>query len=491
MHRLAGLGILAIALQGFAWVVSAGAVATPEAAPTESILSEYTNDAAPDPHPPPYTLLRFNERYDFLADPKNRNDFFDPVKYIPLDPQDPQSYVSFGGELRERYENFRNAGFGTGHGEADPSYLLQRVTLDADVHLNSRLRLFVQGLSGLQFGEQESAAPVNQNPIDVQQLFADYTIGDPSTEGPRVTTRVGRFEMSYGSGRLIATRAAPNLPFKFDGVQIIAAAASARLYGFLVRPGQEYKYHLDGENDGQSFWGIYATAPTRRGFPSTVDFYYLGAHYDNQAYVRGAAAEDRHSIGTRLSGNSGGWNYDWEPIVQFGRFGNHDILAWTLATDTGYTFHTSPWNPRLGLKADIASGDSQGPNGRFGGFNPLYFKSGYFNDASIIRPTNIADLHPSLQAAPTESITVTLAADVLWRSTVKDGVYGPSGNIELRPVAGGSRYIGNTAEAALTWKAGRHLVWTASYVHLFASDYVRAAGGASVDYFGSWATFTW
>jgi hypothetical protein len=27
--------------------------------------------------------------------------------------------------------------------------------------------------------------------------------------------------MSYGTGRLVATRAGPNIPFKFDGLQLI------------------------------------------------------------------------------------------------------------------------------------------------------------------------------------------------------------------------------------------------------------------------------
>ncbi|MDB5977692.1 MAG: hypothetical protein JWR07_4452 [Nevskia sp.] len=465
-------------------------LSVPKVDPSESILSEYVPQAAPDPNPPPYTLLRYNERYDYLADPRNRGDWFDPIKYIPLSASDQQSYLSLGGELRERYENLHQAGFGTGP-LPNQSYLLQRIAVSADLHVNQRLRVFAQGLSGLQFDQQKQAPSVNQNPIDLQQGFADYIFGDPSPEGPRLTARAGRFEMSYGSGRLVATRAAPNLPFKFDGVQLIGASGAARFYLFAVRPGQENKYRLDGENDGQDFWGGYAVLPTGGRWPTTIDAYYLGARYASATYIAGTASELRHTVGTRLSGNSGGWSYDWEPVLQFGRFGDREIFAWTLATDTGYTFRSLPWRPRLGFKADIASGDTRGPEGRFGAFNPLYFKSGYFNDASIIRPTNVADLHPSLQLVPAKSITATLAADALWRYSVKDGVYGPSGNIELRSTGGGSRYIGNTAEAAVDWKPGRHLACTVSYVHLFASDAVVAAHGHDLDYLGTWVAFTW
>ena len=114
--------------------------------PSESINSEYTPQAPPNPKPPPYTLLRFNEDYCYLASPANRTDLFDPLKYIPLNPNDPNSYLSFGGEIRERYEHYTNPGFGLGGAPARDDYLLQRITLDADLHLNTNIRFFVQGI---------------------------------------------------------------------------------------------------------------------------------------------------------------------------------------------------------------------------------------------------------------------------------------------------------------------------------------------------------
>ncbi|MDE0854126.1 MAG: alginate export family protein [Nevskia sp.] len=488
-HRIAG-ACAGLLLPAFGAAAAPADLSIPTVDPSESVLSEYVPEAAPDPNPPPYTLLRYNERYDYLADPRNRTDFFDPLKYIPLDSGDAQSYLSLGGELRERYENLHNAGFGSGPGASNQSYLLQRVTLGADLHVNQRLRFFAQGISGLQFGQQQTAPAVDQNPLDIQQGFVDYIFGNPTPQGPRLTTRFGRFEMTYGSGRLVATRAAPNIPFKFDGLQLIGGAGASRVYAFVVHPGLENKYHLDTENGGQSFWGVYSTTPLGWRLPANVDLYYLGARYRDNRYVSGSGTELRHTVGIRGFGKAGGWDYDWEPVVQFGKFNQREILAWTLATDTGYTFKALPWQPRLGFKADVASGDSGRPSGRFGAFNPLYFKSGYFNDASIIRPTNIADLHPSVQLVPAKSLTATVATDLLWRYSVKDGVYAPPGNIELRAVSG-SRFVGNTAETALEWKAGRHLTGAVSYVHLFASDAVHQANGHDVDYFGCWGTFIW
>src|SRR5262249_35986141 len=99
----------------------------------------------------------------------------------------------------------------------------------------------------------------------------------------------------------------------------------------------------------------------------------------------------------------------------------------------------------LGLLCDVVSGNtSHDGHGALGTFNPLYFKAGYFNDASLIRPSNIIDVHPTLQLLPRDNVLLTLGSDVLWRYTTHDGVYGPPGNLEL-PARGDSRYIATTA----------------------------------------------
>src|SRR5579862_5024806 len=102
--------------------------------------------------PPTYKMLRFDEDYSCLTNPANRSDWFDLAKYIPLREDDPLWYVSFGGELRERFEGNFDPNFGI-HGLSSDSYLLQRVTLLADVHLGERVRFFAEGISGVVAGE--------------------------------------------------------------------------------------------------------------------------------------------------------------------------------------------------------------------------------------------------------------------------------------------------------------------------------------------------
>src|SRR5882672_10737888 len=164
--------------------------------------------------PPAYKMLRFDEDYSSLTNPATRTDLVDPVKYIPLRQEHPLWYLSIGGELRERYEGNYDPNFGIG-GKGSDSYLLQRVTLSTDVHLGERLRFFAEGISGLVTGQSQPAPPVQNDPIDLQFAFVDVVPWLKDDE--RLTMRVGRFGMSFGAGRLVATRAAPNIPFRFDG----------------------------------------------------------------------------------------------------------------------------------------------------------------------------------------------------------------------------------------------------------------------------------
>ncbi len=456
--------------------------------PQDSILAEDVPFGAPNSKPPPYTILRYTERYSHLADPAKRTDPFDALKYIPLDQDNPESYLSLGGEIRERYEQYHNQSFGIKGPESD-HYGLQRIMLHADIHANERLRFFVQGISSLQFGGEQKL-DVNQNPLDLQQAFVDYTFGDPTPNGNRQTIRAGRFSMTYGSGRLIATRAGPNTQLKFDGLQFIHSnEGNKKLYAFLARPVKEDRYDADRENPAQTFSGVYSSWPLGEA-PGSLDVYYLNYRNEEAAYIGAQGTEDRHTLGFRWFGKSGQWDYDWEAVAQLGEIGDKNIRAWTFATDTGYTFKDFAWHPRVGVKADIASGDRNKNDGELETFNPLFFKANYFNDAAFFRPANLADIHLSLQMQPREDLTITFGSDAIWRHTKQDALYATTGGV-LLPATDTSKYVGTAVEAAAQWKINRHMVATASYVHMFTSTQVDKAGGGDIDFLATWISFIW
>lgn len=434
--------------------------------------------------PPGYKMLRFDEDYSYLADQSSRTDWFDPLKYIPLRKDDPLWYLSFGGELRERFEGNYDPNFGIG-GTGSDAYLLQRITLLTDVHLGERVRFFAEGISGIVAGESHRPPPVQQDPIDLQFAFVDVV--PYLRDDDRLTLRVGRFGMSFGAGRLVATRAAPNIPFRFDGFELLYSRSGWDMTGFLTQPVKD-SGELSGADHRTTFWGLYAThyfdAPRTMG----LDLYYLGIHNEHATYASGMGDEHRHSLGAREFGVWNRWDWDAEQVLQFGTFGSDSILAWTAAISSGYTWDTT-WQPRLGLKMGIASGDHDAANGRQETFDPLFFKSGYFNDASLIRPSNIIGVHPNFGLKLTKSVSADGGVDMFWRYSRNDAVYGVPGFIAIPALKDAPNYIGTALDVNLTWQVQRHVTVQASYVHFLSGTYVHAAGGSDVNYFSTTISF--
>jgi hypothetical protein len=137
----------------------------------------------------------------------------------------------------------------------------------------------------------------------------------------------------------------------------------------------------------------------------------------------------------------------------------------------------------------VASGD-RNPNGDTQGtFDGLFFKSGYFNDASLLRPENIVDIHPNLTLELTSKLSVNGGADFLWRYSRNDGIYAPPGFVALPAIRANSSYVGTALDVNLEWQLQRHITFEASYVHMFTGSYVREAGGGDVNYVSATLSF--
>jgi len=285
----------------------------------------------------------------------------------------------------------------------------------------------------------------------------------------------------------VATRAAPNIPFRFDGAEMIYTRPLWEATGFLTRPVED-KGGISGNDPGTRFWGLYVTHWFDTPRDLGIDLYYLGIANQHATYASGTGNENRHSLGTRFFGSRNHWDWNGEGVVQAGTFGDESIRAWTAAMDSGYTWDAM-WQPRLGLKVGVVSGDHNAKDGTLGTFDALYFKSGYFNDASLIRPQNVVGVHPNFALKPSRTVSVDGGANWLWRYTRNDAVYAVPGYVEIPALQNASSYIATAVDLNLQWQIDKHLTFGASYVHFFTGGYVHAAGGGDVNYFSTTLTF--
>lgn len=421
------------------------------------------------------------------ADEKREDsDWSNRLKHMRLN-DDGTVYLSLGGELRERYEYYNEPLFGVRSVHQD-DYLLHRLLLNLDLRAGDHVRIFLEMGNHLELGKEAPRSPTDVDELDFQQAFLDLVI--PFDERSILTLRSGRQQMILGSGRLVSVREGSNVRRSFDGARLMFNQGEATFDAFLVRTVrlQVGAFNDEPEPD-ETFWGGYGVIPLSALPDGHLDLYYLGLERKEAVFQQGVAGEKRHSFGARLWGTPGAWDYNYEVVVQTGSFGDADILAWTFASDAGYTFASALFSPRLGLKADIASGDSSLVDDQLNTFNALFPKQPYFSEASLLAPANIIDLHPSIALHFTETVSLTTDIDLFWKQQGADAIYAPPGRPLIQGGPTESRYIGAQVNAALEWEINRHLSMTFYYSHFFAGSAVTGAGGHDVDFVGSWINF--
>ena len=418
--------------------------------------------------PPPYQKLRYDEDYTFLREVRQRSDVFDPLKYIPLAPNG-ATYLSLGGELRVRYEYTRNPAWGQDPQDAH-GVVLQRYVVHGDLHLTASVRVFAQLLSALADGRAGGASPVDEDVLDLQQAFLDLRVPMGSTGV--LTLRAGRQELAFGSGRLVDVREGPNVRRTFDGARVLVQTPVWRVEGLVMRPAEdEPGVFDDGSDTSRVLWGLYSVGKLPRLFPGSIDLYYLGFQDDRAVYAQGAGGETRHSLGLRLWGAPGDWDYNGEVVYQCGTFGTGEIQAWTVAINTGYTWTAGPWHPRVGLSTNIASGDRDDADHDLETFNPLFPRGSYFSETALLGPRNFVNVQPSLTLTPLEAVSVTLDVNWFWRLQTADGLYSPSGQLLRGPSGSTARFVGSNLAVTAEWHLQRHVTITANYEHFFPGHF--------------------
>jgi len=440
------------------------------------------------------------EEYGYLQDPGSRKGFWwEPYKYVPLSSKRDSPFLTMGGEARLRYEWIQNDNFGAGP-QDNGGYLLSRILPYVSLTLPAsedglKLKAFGQVESGFNEGDARGPAPVDEEDFGLLQGFLCLTVtfldGELDLQG-------GRQVVSFGTGRLIDSRYGTNILLSFDGTMAHWANQVWDLQGFYLRPVLVDPDPLDDvSGTDQQFWGFYGTRRLPDIFPGSadvlVDLYYLGFYDANAVYNSGSGKELRHTIGTRFSGKEElgpGW-LDWndEAMFQFGSFdsgkGHGKICAWSVGTETGYTFRVET-EPRIFLRANAISGDLNSKDADLQTFNPLFPKGKYFGELTPVGPYNLLNLQGGISFHPVKEVTLYVQGGPYWRASTEDAVYGVGGNI-VRPAtaSANSAWIGGQVEWVAEWKPSREWSFLASYSQFVPGSFIDQTGPAKTTHFAA------
>jgi hypothetical protein len=462
-----------------------------------SIVSGY-------PVAPTYTISRYDEDYSFLANPANRTEPLDRIKYIPLFNWGPSYFVTLGGDIREQYEFIENDNFGLGsvnnHG-----YWLQRLMLHSDWHFGPFFRAFVQLKSSLEEGREPGPRPIDRKRLDLNQAFVDFSYprSNLSPEQSWFTLRLGRQEIDFGDERLLAIRQGPNSEQSFDGARLIFNSPRGRADLFALRADADRSGYFDNDPSWshETVWGIYSTLPlTTKSTAATLnnislDLFYIGFQHGGARFNQGVGDEVRHSIGGRLwrAHHINGLDFNLFGVYQFGSFGGKQISAFSTAIDAGYKLFNLPWAPRVACSLQISSGDSSLHGSSLETFNAM-FPAGYYYGGGLvgqIGPANAIILQPELDLHPSATLGIYLKTLFVWREDTADGLYNTPGGLILSGSTNSRRYVGASPEVLITQQFGRHLAISLSYYHFSRGGFLASqVGTKDVDYFSTWMSYT-
>ena len=439
--------------------------------------------------------LPLDDDFHDLCDPSKRTDSLDFIKCIALNPSLNSSsnslatsYVSLGGYFRERYEFFEHMNFGS-EPENPDQYFTNRTLLHADFHLGKHLRIFVEPCSYTVQGDLGTPRPTDEDQLDINQAFVDLSTDLGSDFS--LTLRPGRYEMVYGSGRLVDPREGPNIRQRWDGIKAILKKSDVlQVDAFLTRPTLNTPGIFNDHGDpNRSFWGVYATTLRPSSlWSSQWDLYYLGYQSDFSSYEPESGAETRQTVGIRWWGKQNAVDYDFEGDDQWGHVGGANVVAWQGAFQAGYTFD-APDGPRLAARGDFTSvgGDSS----TLHTFNSLFAAIGPFSgEPALFVPSNLLAIRPIYQQTFSPTLSLMTECIFYWRTSVNDGVYGPGLFI---PSSGSSaRFVGAQPDVELIFQIDPHFSIFTYYSHIFAGQFISDVFGSTtkdMNYVSAWASY--
>lgn len=409
---------------------------------------------------PPFNLMRSEEDFSFLKNYSPTGRLWQRMKYLPVGEN---SFVTLGGDVRLEFQMLQNENWQTGNNDAA---LFQRLMFHTDWHFGKSLRFFGQLKHGHSFGRNGGRFFLNDDALDLHQLFLSYTFD-------RSVLEIGRRELRYGAQRLISLREGTNVRQSFDGVRWIWRQNQYQLdLLFYAYNPQQIGVFDNNIRTGQLLWGAYFVCRRPETGRQNADFYYLGIRNQTPRFEQGSLQELRHSLGLRHWGKVRRLTFNNEAVFQFGRFGNGNIRAWTVSSEVNYRL-PGKWQPVPGLKAEIISGDRDPGNVDLQTFNALYPRGGYFGLLALIGPANLMDVHPSLALTFGKKWNLNLDWDFFWRHQLTDGIYLPSGRLNLAGNGSSERFIGHQPGLQLSFGANRFLEIETSYFYFFTGAFLH------------------
>jgi hypothetical protein len=334
------------------------------------------------------------------------------------------------------------------------------------------VRFFTQVQSGIENGRNGGPRATDMDKLEFHQAFVDFKASNDAKH--YVTFRLGRQEFEFGSGRLFSASEVLNVRRSFDGFRVSGQAGAWTFHAVAAKPLETNVGVFDDVPDHtQTVWGVGAVHPIPALRGGNASLYYIGFDRKLGRFDSGSGRELRHTLGTRIFGKKGGFDYNEEFVYQGGSFGPRSIRAWAVATDSTYAISRIPWTPTPGLRFDAASGNKNANTKHLGDFNPLFPGTAYSGKIGLLGPTNIIDLTPTFRLKPQKRLVLVGEWGTFWRQSIDDGIYGIAVNLFKAGRPSRARYVANQPDLQVQYLANRHFTLVAIFTQFRTGRFIE------------------
>lgn len=407
-------------------------------------------------------------------------------------------WFSIGGTFRARIEHLDER-FRAGQKGSDQA-LMVRTTIDSELRFGP-LAVGAELMDSRAFyndsGSNVSTGIVNS--AELLQGYLKWSAADLLGNNSQSTLRAGRMTVDVGSRRFVARNRFRNTINSFTGVDWRWQQDSGREFrAFYLLPVQrlpsnraallDNETEFDSESSDVSFWGLYYKLPAWRN--NKLEFFVFGLHEDDDN-DRPTRNRELTTAGFRIfrEARQSQLDYEIESAYQFGESRTSaavsnvtdlDHFAHFHHAEIGYSFDY-PWQPRVILQYDFASGDDSPVDGDNERLDTLFGARRFdFGPTSIYGPfarSNLSSPGLRIKLKPASSITSFVSYRGFWLASDQDtwttaGVRDATGNF--------GSFLGHQIELRIRYNpAPKNIQIEMGIAHIFTGEFIEDAPNAN------------
>jgi len=393
----------------------------------------------------------------------------EPLKKIPFGDD---GWLSIGGSYRARYHDEHNIRPGSTGGLSglDDTFWLHQTRLWAEGEWSPRLGFRVGMIDAASAGEVYPSRAREVNRVDLYQAHANILLHEG--EG-KLTARLGRQEIRYGSARLMMAPGWANRRRTHDGARFIYESEDWEVNSFWVRPAIRDSSSFttfDESNPNQQLYGIFSTYKGMER--DQLDLYWLAFDLRN---VGSGARYD--TLASRYVGERNDWLYEIEGGVQLGDNPDRTNHVAGFATcGLGRRLKSFAWKPEFWVYYDWASGDDTVGNGFHHYVPRAHYYMGFMD---LFGRRNIEDINIRLTVKPADKWTVLAWCHFFSLANGNDVPY----NLNMKPYAGlqagsaGSQTLGTELDTMVTYDVSDQTQLRFGYSYFWAGKFYDTTPG--------------